>query len=50
MAEVAELAEIIGAVGLAIEEGDGLEGDEGNIRCVGAGPGDGIFRPRREEV
>ena len=35
MAEVGELVEVVGAVGLAIEEGDGLEGDEDNVGCVG---------------
>lgn len=35
VAEVAELVEVIGAVGLAIEEGDGLESDEGDVGCVG---------------
>ena len=35
VAKEAELVEVRGAVGLAIEEGDGLEGDEDDVGCVG---------------
>ena len=45
VAKVAELVEVRGAVGLAIEEGDGLEEDEDDVGCVGAGPGDGVASP-----
>ena len=50
VAKVVELVEVRGAVGLAIEEGDGLEENENDVGCVGAGPGDGILRPLTEEV
>ena len=50
VAKVAELAEVVCAAGLTIEEGDGLESDEGDVGCVGTGPGDGVLRPFREHV
>ena len=50
VAEVVELVEVGGAAGLAIEDGDGLEGDEDDVGCVGTGPGDGILGPLREKV
>ena len=50
VSEGVELVEVDVPRGLAVEEGDGLEGDEDDIGCVGAGPGDGILGPLAEEV
>ncbi len=50
VAEGVELVEVDVPRGLAVEEGDGLEGDEEEVGCVGAGPGDGILGPLAEVV
>ena len=47
---MAELAEVGGVTGLAIEEGDGLEGNEEDVGCGGASPCDGILGPLAEAV
>ncbi|CAL8460940.1 g471 [Coccomyxa elongata] len=49
-AEVVELVEVDVSGGLAVEEGDGLQGDEEEIGGVGTGPGEGIFGPLTEVV
>ena len=48
--EVAELVEVDVSGGLAVEEGDGLQGDEEEIGRVGTGPGEGIFGPLTQVV
>ena len=48
--EGVELVEVDVSARQAVEEGDGLEGDEEEIGCVGTGPGDGILRPPIEVV
>lgn len=45
-----ELVEVDVSGGLAVEEGDGLQGDEEEIGGVGTGPGEGIFGPLTEVV
>ena len=45
-----ELVEVDVTGGLAVEEGDGLEGDEEEIGRVGAGVGPGILGPLAEVV
>ena len=50
VAEGVKLVEVDDSGGLAIEERDGLEGDEEEIGCVGTSPGDGILRPLTEVV
>ena len=50
VSEWVELVEVDVAGGLAVEEGDGLEGEEEEIGCVGAGVGDRILGPLGEVV